>query len=175
MILLGMRDFNFPPYTMYYLQIALIITIKFQLCIANSWFLTCGIILVITVWMCSVNVLLHEWTLLNTCVTTVRRELWYSICALPNPFSCKWNKICLNQVQLLIKRYPLSTLRMARKKCSDICPLRESEPETMALFLFWCSKLSNIRQQYLAKIMSYCEQHSADLLVKMILNSSYAS
>ena len=25
------------------------------------------------------------------------RGLQHSICALPNPFSCKWNKICLNQ------------------------------------------------------------------------------
>ena len=31
-------DFNFAPYTMYYLQMGLIITIQFKRCIINSWF-----------------------------------------------------------------------------------------------------------------------------------------
>ena len=29
------------------------------------------------------------------------RGLQHRICALPNPFSCKWNKICLNEVRIL--------------------------------------------------------------------------
>ena len=57
----------------------------------------------------------------------------------------------------------------------DTCPLCESEPETTAHFLLRCSKLSNIRQQYLPKIMSCYEQPSPDLLVRVILNSSYLS
>ena len=50
-----------------------------------------------------------------------------------------------------------------------------SEPETTAHFLLRCSKLSNIRQQYLPKVMSCYEQPSPDLLVRVILDSSYIS
>ena len=62
------------------------------------------------------------------------------------------------KAQLLIKRYPLSTSRTAGKKWSDTCPLCGSEPETTAHFLLRYSKLSNIRQQYLPKVMSCYEQ-----------------
>ena len=79
------------------------------------------------------------------------------------------------KAQLLIKRYPLSTSRTAGKKCSDTCPLCGSEPETTAHFLLRCSKLSNIRQQYLPKVISCYEQPSPDLLVRVILDSSYIS
>ena len=79
------------------------------------------------------------------------------------------------KAQLLIKRYPLSTSRTAGKKWNDTCPLCGSEPETTAHFLLRCSKLSNIRQQYLPKVMSCYEQPSPDLLVRVILDSSYIS
>ena len=79
------------------------------------------------------------------------------------------------KAQLLIKRYPFSTSRTAGKKWSDTCPLCGSEPETTAHFLLRCSKLSNIRQQYLPKVMSCYEQPSPDLLVRVILDSSYIS
>ena len=79
------------------------------------------------------------------------------------------------KAQLLIKRYPLTTSRTAGKKWNDTCPLCGSEPETTAHFLLRCSKLSNIRQQYLPKVMSCYEQPSPDLLVRVILDSSYIS
>ena len=75
------------------------------------------------------------------------------------------------KAQLLVKRYPLSTSRTAGKKWSNICPLCEVEPETTAHFLLQCSKLSNIRQQYLPNIKGDYDQPPDDI-VKIILDAS---
>ena len=56
-----------------------------------------GVILVTLVWVCCVNVSMIDYLCWYNCICCVGRGLQHSICALPNPFSCKWNKICLNQ------------------------------------------------------------------------------
>ena len=56
------------------------------------------------------------------------RGLQHSICALPNPFSCKWNKICLNQfgVFYITKNSLLSRWstewQFSEAECSNIKP-----------------------------------------------------
>ena len=49
----------------------------------------------------------YDWLsmLVQLYIMLYGRGLQHSICALPNPFSCKWNKICLNQTGFLFTCY----------------------------------------------------------------------
>ena len=91
------------------------------------WLLDCvhlslrmyGVILVTFVWVCCVNVSMIDYLWLVQLYMLCGRGLQHSICALPNPCSCKWNKICLNQEF----SYTLKTFFL-RKKFSKIASLR---------------------------------------------------
>ena len=61
-------------------------------CMVLYWWHLCECVVWMCLWLLSMLVQLYMlyW-----------RGLQHSICALPNPFSCKWNKICLNQFNFL--------------------------------------------------------------------------
>ena len=75
---------------------------------------------------------------------------------------------------LLVNRYPLTTCRTSGTRQRLLCPLCETEPESITHFILLCPKLRKSRTPYLMKILNIIREQGVEIqtniLVKAILD-----
>ena len=80
------------------------------------------------------------------------------------------------KAQLLVKRYPLASTKLAGELRSSTCPLCKEEEETTSHFLLQCPALREARRPYLMRILCTCRQLGLsvdpDTLTKTVLDTT---
>ena len=79
---------------------------------------------------------------------------------------------------LLVGRYPLTALKCAGKKQLPLCPLCNTNPETVKHFILQCTALEDQRKSYMAQLTPILQQHNiktTEDILRCILDPSHAS
>ena len=75
------------------------------------------------------------------------------------------------KIQLLLKRYPLTTCKTSGPKMRELCPLCHQEPETTEHFILICTKLQKPRIPFLIKIMQLIRIQRVDIQLENIIKA----